>query len=85
VAEAVDLYGGNEPTAKTIADFADVQEIDLIALATHGRSGLARQVLGSTATELVHRARVPLLLVRATDLRSSEAVPEAAKRSELII
>jgi nucleotide-binding universal stress UspA family protein len=85
VTSAVDLYGGNEPTARTIADFADVQEIDLIAMATHGRGGLARQVLGSTATELLHRARVPLLLVRATDLRPSEAAPESAKRSKFII
>jgi nucleotide-binding universal stress UspA family protein len=74
VAAAVDLYGGNEPTAKTIVDFADLQGIDLIAMATHGRGGLTRLVMGSTATELLHRIDLPLMLVRSTDLRPSDAV-----------
>jgi nucleotide-binding universal stress UspA family protein len=38
---------------------------DMIAIATHGRSGLKRWFLGSVAEELVRRATVPLLIVRA--------------------
>lgn len=36
----------------------------LLALATHGRSGLARVVLGSVAMQVVHEAPCPVLLVR---------------------
>lgn len=38
---------------------------DMIAIATHGRSGIKRWFLGSVAEELVRRATVPLLIVRA--------------------
>ena len=36
----------------------------MIAMATHGRSGLSRWVLGSVAEKVLHAAPVPLLLVR---------------------
>jgi nucleotide-binding universal stress UspA family protein len=37
---------------------------DLVAMATHGRSGIGRLVLGSVAEEVVRRSRTPVLLVR---------------------
>ena len=37
---------------------------DLIALATHGRSGLARILLGSVADKVLRRADVPVLVYR---------------------
>jgi nucleotide-binding universal stress UspA family protein len=49
--------------AATIAQVAQEQGIDAIAMATHGRSGLARLVLGSVTTGVLHQARHPLLLV----------------------
>jgi len=39
------------------------QEIDLVILATHGRSGLKKLVLGSVAEEVVRRAECPVLTV----------------------
>jgi nucleotide-binding universal stress UspA family protein len=54
--------------AEAITRMAHEQAIDLIAMATHGRSGLARVVLGSVATETLRRASVPLLLYRPTSL-----------------
>jgi nucleotide-binding universal stress UspA family protein len=36
----------------------------LVAMATHGRTGLSRLVLGSVASEVLHGSRVPLLLYR---------------------
>lgn len=50
--------------AAEIARAAQVEEIDLIAMATHGRSGLSRVVFGSVAERLVHEIATPLLLVR---------------------
>jgi nucleotide-binding universal stress UspA family protein len=45
------------------------RHIDLIAMATHGRTGIARLALGSVATEMLQRSTVPLLLWRPAALR----------------
>jgi len=37
--------------------------VDAICMATHGRSGMSRVVLGSQAQEVLHRARQPIVLV----------------------
>jgi nucleotide-binding universal stress UspA family protein len=42
---------------------------DLVALATHGRTGLGRLLAGSVASEVVRRSPVPLLLLRPEQLR----------------
>ncbi|MBI4674512.1 MAG: universal stress protein [Chloroflexi bacterium] len=52
------------PIAETILDYASAIEADLIAMSTHGRSGLARMVIGSVADEIVRRSHLPVLLVR---------------------
>ena len=46
----------------------------VIAMATHGRSGLARLALGSVATAALQHATVPLLLVRPTAHQEREAL-----------
>ncbi|HUF52938.1 MAG TPA: universal stress protein [Dehalococcoidia bacterium] len=47
---------------------ADELGVDLIAIATHGRGGLGRVVLGSVADGVIRRsADVPVLVVRPTD------------------
>jgi nucleotide-binding universal stress UspA family protein len=51
--------------ADCIRDTADTEGADLIAMTTHGRSGLPRLVMGSVAGEVLHTARQPVLLVRA--------------------
>lgn len=48
--------------AAAILDAAAVYGIDLIALETHGRGGLARLVLGSVADKVVRGATVPVLV-----------------------
>lgn len=50
--------------ALAIADAAREEKVDLIAMATHGRSGVMRMLLGSVATNTLRHARVPVLLVR---------------------
>jgi nucleotide-binding universal stress UspA family protein len=62
--------------AASIAKVAGEEHIDVIAMATHGRSGLARQVLGSVAAETLQRATVPLLLLRPTGLQHSDTRAE---------
>ena len=51
--------------AETIADYATQKEIDLITIATHGRSGVSRWVWGSVADRILRSACVPVLMVRA--------------------
>ena len=41
---------------------------DLIAIATHGRGGLQRWVLGSMAERILHATRRPVLIVRPTEV-----------------
>jgi nucleotide-binding universal stress UspA family protein len=47
-----------------IVRYARTQEIDLIVLATHGRSGLAHVLIGSVAESVVRTATCPVLTVR---------------------
>jgi nucleotide-binding universal stress UspA family protein len=51
--------------ADEIITFANDAQIDLIAMCTHGRSGLARWAYGSVADRVLHAAKCPVLLVRA--------------------
>lgn len=48
--------------ADTILRVADEQRVHMIAMGTHGRSGLQRMLLGSVATSVLARTHVPLLL-----------------------
>src|SRR6266852_2308092 len=49
---------------ETILDYADHIHADLIAMSTHGRSGVARWLLGSVADKIVRGAKTPVLLIR---------------------
>jgi nucleotide-binding universal stress UspA family protein len=51
---------------RIIASAAD-REVDLIALASHGRTGLSTVFFGSVAAGVLHRSERPLLLVRSRD------------------
>ena len=51
--------------ADEIIAFANAQQVDLIAMSTHGRSGLARWAYGSVADRVLRGAHCPVLLVRA--------------------
>jgi nucleotide-binding universal stress UspA family protein len=51
--------------AQAIVDFATANQMDLIVMSTHGRTGLARLVYGSVAEQVLHRAPCPILLIRS--------------------
>ena len=55
------LYGR---PAETLADYATKHGVDLIVIATHGRSGVSRWVWGSVADRILRSACVPVLMVR---------------------
>lgn len=56
-----------DPVAE-ILDLAAAEKVDLVALATHGRTGLRRLLMGSVAEQLVRRLPKPLLLARPFDM-----------------
>ncbi len=55
------------PPAAGILSHAEEQPTDLIAITTHGRTGLSRLLLGSVADKVVRGSSVPVLVTRAAD------------------
>lgn len=47
-----------------IVDWANRNEVDLVVMGTHGRSGINRIMLGSVSERVLREGSVPLLLVR---------------------
>jgi nucleotide-binding universal stress UspA family protein len=54
---------GNE--AQQILERCEREDIDLIAMCTHGRSGVRRWLLGSVAEKVIRHANKPILLIRS--------------------
>jgi nucleotide-binding universal stress UspA family protein len=52
--------------AQTIVDLADSARAELVVVGTHGRTGLSRLTLGSTAEAVIQSARCSVLVVRLT-------------------
>lgn len=52
---------------ETIIEVARRENADLIAMASHGRTGLGRVFYGSVAAGLLHRVSRPLLVIRSLD------------------
>lgn len=50
--------------AEEIASFAVKEHVDLIVLPSHGRTGLARLMIGSVAERVVRLAHCPVLVLR---------------------
>jgi nucleotide-binding universal stress UspA family protein len=61
---AVSTATGEGQPAGEIIDYAQLNNIDLIAMSTHGRSGIGRWVYGSVAEKVLHSGDQPVLVVR---------------------
>jgi nucleotide-binding universal stress UspA family protein len=48
----------------TILDHIDDNDIDLVVIATHGRTGFNRMILGSVAERVIRRSSVPVFVVK---------------------
>lgn len=53
----------SEQAAAALTHLADTINADLIAVGTHGRSGLRRALLGSVAEQVLRNAHVPVLVI----------------------
>jgi nucleotide-binding universal stress UspA family protein len=57
----------NGSAVKDIVDCAERENVDLIAMASHGRTGLPRAFYGSVTAGVLHLVDRPLLIIRSRD------------------
>ncbi|MEY2818534.1 MAG: universal stress protein [Chloroflexota bacterium] len=51
------------PVPDTILAVAEETHADMIAMSTHGRTGIQRWLMGSVADRVVHHAHIPVMLI----------------------
>lgn len=61
-----------------ITQYAETNQVDLIALCSRGHSGPSRWLMGGVADRIVRGANVPVLLVRASQKHRREGIPETS-------
>ena len=52
---------------ETIIDYCESSKIDLIVIATHGRTGILRTLLGSVAEKVIRYATCPVLVITPSE------------------
>jgi nucleotide-binding universal stress UspA family protein len=76
---------------RAITQLAEQLETDIIVLASHGRGGVARALVGSVAHAIVQRATVPVLLVQPAAVSAERAAldrtagDEASTQEQVIL
>ena len=63
IAAGVEIVHGD--VVNTLIEYASNNEVDLIIMATHGRGGIGRWVMGSVTDRILRSACVPVMMVRA--------------------
>jgi len=51
---------------RTIVEIAEAEKVDLIVMATHGRTGFSHLFMGSVAERVVRTAPCPVLTIHPT-------------------
>jgi nucleotide-binding universal stress UspA family protein len=51
-----------DPAQKILA-FIEEENVDLVAMSTHGRTRASKLIFGSVAEKVMHKARVPILMI----------------------
>jgi nucleotide-binding universal stress UspA family protein len=70
----VDVVVRSGDAAEQIAEAAQDYRAAAVVMATHGRTGAMRTILGSVAGDVVHRSSGPVMLVRARAVELAEPV-----------
>lgn len=50
--------------ANLICDYINSEDVDLVVMSSHGRTGLARYIFGSVAHKVLQEVKVPVMIVR---------------------
>ena len=61
----IEMHSPYGNPAENILSVCKLQQIDLVAMSTHGRSGISRLLLGSVAEKVVRHSEIPVLLYRS--------------------
>jgi nucleotide-binding universal stress UspA family protein len=56
---------------RSIRDYVDEHDVDLVVMGTHGRQGIERFLLGSVTERTVRLSDVPVMTVRADDAETT--------------
>ena len=67
--DAVSMLGR---AGEAILSYADSNNVNLIAIATHGRRGLERGVFGSVADYVLRESGLPMLVIRPQERRDED-------------
>lgn len=65
------IVKGGKPS-QTVIEYAELNDVDLIVIATHGYTGMKKVLLGSVALRILHESRVPVLLIRPEPCRKEK-------------
>jgi nucleotide-binding universal stress UspA family protein len=71
-----------ENIAEAIVDYAGREKANLIAIATHGRSGISRALKGSVADVVTRTARTSMLVFRPVGILAEEAPAKEERRPD---
>lgn len=74
----VDLHAG--PVADVLEGYARRNDVDLIVISTHGRSGIFRLSLGSVTDSLIRHTTIPVLVVKPPTSYLNPQMGEAFRR-----
>jgi nucleotide-binding universal stress UspA family protein len=66
--------------ATALIEYAEKEGIDLIIMMSHGRSGIMRWAIGGTASKIIQRCQIPVLLVRASQALSKRRPVQVFKK-----
>ena len=61
--------------AKQIVEYAEREQVDLLLLSTHGRTGFGRWVFGGVADRVLRATTIPILLIRPPGVRKYLRMP----------
>jgi nucleotide-binding universal stress UspA family protein len=59
--------------ADAIVRYATENKVDTVALGTHGRGGWNRLASGSVTQDILHSARLPMIVLHTADITEFEA------------
>ncbi len=65
--------------SRAIIEVAAAEQVDVIVMATHGRSGVSHLIMGSVTERVVRLAPCAVLTIRPTALHTSHAEPSAQR------
>ncbi len=69
--------------AQEIVDFVEAEDIDLVAMTTHGRTGVSRLLFGSVADRVIRSLSVPVMLFRPFKEPAGMLIPGAVLAERL--